>query len=143
MPHPQSPTVQAQGRLYTPSLKLAKLLTPLIASIDLQHVESDSLAQRSALTNSHIITLLDSKARRNVGGKVLVTLLVPIIFLDVVEVVTTKHALAQCLKKKYLGPIPDDDGAMHFGRDNDAREDTSTDGDLAGERTLLVYKTNQ
>jgi len=79
-----------QRRPDTPSLKLAKLLAPLIASINLQQIESHSLAQRSALSNSHIIPLLDSKAWRNVGSEVLVTFLVSIVFLDIVEVVTTK-----------------------------------------------------
>lgn len=100
MPYPQT----CKSTKVPPSLKLAKLLTPFIASIDLQHIESYSLAQRSALSNRHIISLLDSKARRNVGGKVLVTFLVPIIFLDVVEVVTTKYALALCPNTLYLGP---------------------------------------
>jgi hypothetical protein len=117
------------------------LLAPLITSIDLQQIESHSLAQRSALANGNIITLLDSKARRNVGGKVLVTFLVSIILFDVVEVVTTRHALTSCPQSQTRpsqGPLPDDDCAVHFGGDDDAREDTSTDGDLAGERTLLV-----
>jgi hypothetical protein len=78
-----------------------------------------------------------------VGGEVLVTFLVPIIFLDVVEVVTTKHALAPCPNTMLFGALPDDDCAVHFGGDNDAREDTSTDGDLAGKRALLVYKKSQ
>lgn len=33
----------------------------------------------------------------------------------------------------------DDEGSVHFGRDNGSGEDTATDGDLTGEGTLLVY----
>ncbi len=32
----------------------------------------------------------------------------------------------------------DDKGSMHFGGDDGAGKDTAADGDLAGERTLLV-----
>lgn len=32
----------------------------------------------------------------------------------------------------------DDEGSVHFGRDNGSGEDTPTDGDLTGEGTLLV-----
>lgn len=32
----------------------------------------------------------------------------------------------------------DDESAMHLGRDDGAGQDTATDGDLAGERALLV-----
>lgn len=32
----------------------------------------------------------------------------------------------------------DDEGSVHFGRDYGSCEDTPTDGDLAGEGTLLV-----
>ena len=33
----------------------------------------------------------------------------------------------------------DDDRAGHFGRHNLASQNTATDGDVAGERALLVY----
>ena len=32
-----------------------------------------------------------------------------------------------------------DDGAGHFGRHNLASQNTATDGDVAGERALLVF----
>ena len=35
----------------------------------------------------------------------------------------------------------DDEGSVHFGRDNGASEDTPTDGDFASEGTFLVYVT--
>lgn len=31
-----------------------------------------------------------------------------------------------------------DEGSVHFGRDNSAREDTPTDGDFTGEGTFLI-----
>lgn len=35
----------------------------------------------------------------------------------------------------------DDESSVHFCRDDSASEDTTADGDFAGKRTLLVYKT--
>lgn len=35
----------------------------------------------------------------------------------------------------------DDEGSVHFGRDHGSGEDTPTNGDLAREGTLLVYKS--
>ena len=55
------------------------------------------------------------------SSKVLVPLLVTVVLGDVVEVFTA-----------------DDDGTVHLVRDNTAGEDTATDGDETGERTLLV-----
>ena len=34
----------------------------------------------------------------------------------------------------------DDKGSVHFGRNDCASQDTSADGDLAGERAFLVYE---
>ena len=49
------------------------------------------------------------------------TLLVSVVFRDVVEIVTA-----------------DDDCAVHFCRNHTAREDAAADGDEAGEGALLV-----
>ena len=45
----------------------------------------------------------------------------PVVLLDVVQVIT-----------------PDDDGPVHLHLGDDSGQDTSTDGDLAGEGALLV-----
>ena len=80
-----------------------------------------SLAKRSALADSNLITLLHTESRGNVRGKILVTLLVPGVLGDEVEVFTAN-----------------DDSSVHLGRDDGAGQDTATDRDLARERALLV-----
>lgn len=83
-----------------------------------------SLAQRPALSDGNLVTLLNSERRRDVGRDVLVALLVTVVLGDVVEVVAA-----------------DDEGAVHFGGDDSTSQDTSTDGDKTSERTLLVCRT--
>lgn len=56
------------------------------------------------------------------GGEVLVALLVTRVLGDEVKVLSS-----------------DDEGSVHFRGDDGAGQDTSTDGDEAGERALLVY----
>jgi Cu2+-containing amine oxidase len=79
-------------------LELSKLLASFITPINLQHVESDSLAQRPTLSYSHQITLLDTETRRNMSSKILMSFLVPVIFLHKMEIVTTK--------KTPVSPVP-------------------------------------
>jgi hypothetical protein len=71
------------------TLEFSKLLAPFIAPINLQHVESHSLAQWSALSNGNIVSLLDTETRRNMSSEILMTFFVPIILLHVMEVITT------------------------------------------------------
>ena len=54
-------------------------------------------------------------------GDVSVSLLVTVVFGDVVEVIP-----------------PDDDSALHLVRDDNALEDLSPDGDVAGEGAFLI-----
>ena len=63
-----------------------------------QHVESHSLGERSALANNDLVTFLDTECGRDVGGEVLVALLVSGVLGDVVEVFAA-----------------DDDGSVHLG----------------------------
>lgn len=87
-------------------------------------VESDSLGERSALSNSDVVSDLDSEGGRAVGGKVSVSLLVPRVLGDEVEVVSS-----------------DDDGSGHLaGRDDLSSEDSASDGDVTSERALLVWR---
>lgn len=80
-----------------------------------------SLAQRSALANGNLVTLLNTEGRGDVGSQVLVSLLVTGVLGDEVEVLAA-----------------DDDGTVHLGGDNGAGQDTATDGDETGEGALLV-----
>jgi hypothetical protein len=68
-----------------------------------------------------LVTLLDTESGGDVGGDVLVALLVTVVLGDVMEVVTT-----------------DDKGAVHLGGDDGAGEDTATDGNETSEGALLV-----
>lgn len=96
-------------------------------------------------TDSNNVAELDTESRGDVGGKVLVPLLVTVcrhglehvngpitrdtviatrtVFGDIVEVVTS-----------------DDNRAGHFCRHNLASENTSTDGDVTSKGALLVCK---
>ena len=85
-------------------------------------VSTYSLAQRSALANGNLITLLNTESRGDVGSEVLVALLVTRVLGDVVEVFSS-----------------DDEGSVHLGRDDGAVQDTAADRDETGEGALLVY----
>lgn len=82
-----------------------------------------SLAQRTALADGNLVTLLNTESRGNVGGEVLVALLVTGVLGDEVKVLAA-----------------DDDGTVHLGGNDGTGEDTATDGDETGERALLVYR---
>lgn len=82
-----------------------------------------SLAQGTALANGNLITLLNTESGRNVGGEVLVALLVTGVLGDEVKVLAA-----------------DDESAVHLGGNDGAGEDTATDGDQTSERALLVYR---
>lgn len=103
-------------------LELSKLLLgSLNGNVDLENVESHSLGKRTALTNGDNVSLVHTESRRNVGSKVLVTLLVSVVLGNVVEVVSS-----------------DDNGSVHLGRHNGSGENTATDGHQTGEGALLV-----
>lgn len=87
-------------------------------------IKTYSLGERPALANGNLVTLLNTESRRDVGGKVLVSLLVTRVLGDVVKVLSS-----------------DDDGSVHLGGNDGAGQDTATDGDETGERALLVYIT--
>ena len=85
------------------------------------HVESDGLGERTALSNGDNITLLDFESRGAVCGNVLVTLLETTVLLDVVQVIPS-----------------DDDCALHLGGDDHSRQNASSNGDVACEGALFV-----
>ena len=76
-------------------------------------IETDSLGQWAALTDGNNIADLDLEGWGAVHGNVAVALLVPAVLANVVEVIPADH-----------------NGALHLGRDDNALQDTSADGDL-------------
>lgn len=76
-------------------------------SIKLRHRKREtktySLAERPALANGNLVTLLNTESRRDVGGEVLVSLLVTRVLGDVVKVLSS-----------------DDDGSVHLGGNDGA-----------------------
>ena len=87
----------------------------------LQGVEAHRLGERTALAHDDGVTLVAAEARGDVRRDVRVALLVPLVLANVVQVI---HA--------------DDDGALHLRRLDDAGQDATADGDVAGEGALLV-----
>lgn len=106
----------------------------------LQHVEANSLRQRTALTDSHQVTFLNiDEAWRAVHSHVLVTLFesnsqfvsdrthentydhIPSVLRDVLQIVSA-----------------DDHSSFHLGGDDNALQDTSTNGDVASKWAFLV-----
>eukprot|EP00215_Chloropicon_roscoffensis_P005284 CAMPEP_0197505382 /NCGR_PEP_ID=MMETSP1312-20131121/4149_1 /TAXON_ID=464262 /ORGANISM="Genus nov. species nov., Strain RCC2335" /LENGTH=203 /DNA_ID=CAMNT_0043052325 /DNA_START=105 /DNA_END=714 /DNA_ORIENTATION=+ len=88
---------------------------------DLEHVEPHSLRKWPALPDNDGVSLLATEARGQVHGDVLVPLLVTLVLLDEVEVVPTN-----------------DNGAVHLGRLDDPLQNPAPDGNVSGERALLV-----
>jgi len=84
-------------------------------------VESNSLGERTALSDGDNISFLDREGRGAVDGNVLVSLFETTVLGNVVKVVSA-----------------DDDGALHLGRNDQSLEDTSTDGNVSGEWAFLV-----
>jgi hypothetical protein len=66
-------------------------ITDNIIGLNLQHVESDSLGQRSALASNDDIAFLDLEAGRAVAWDIFMSFLETLIFLHVVEVVSTDN----------------------------------------------------
>ena len=91
-------------------------------ALDLKDVETDGLGQGAAFTDSDDITGLDTnEGGRAMSGKVLVSLLVTVVLLDVVQVFTTN-----------------DDGAFHLGGHDLTSKDTTTNGNVTSEGALLI-----
>lgn len=112
---------EAIDRLETTEL-LSSLLGRLVLG-NLEHVETNSLGERTALANGDGVADLDTESGRDVGGNVLVALLVSRVLGHKVQVLSA-----------------DDDGAGHLGRDDLAGQDTATDRDETSPRALLVCR---
>jgi hypothetical protein len=81
------------------------------------------LAERPALADGNLVTLDNTEGGGDVGGEVLVALLVTGVLGDEVKVLAA-----------------DDERPVHLGGDDGAVQDAATDGDLAGEGALLVCR---
>jgi len=80
-----------------------------------------SLAERSALADGDLVTLLNTESWRDVCGEVLVALLVTGVLWNEVKVLAA-----------------DDEGTVHLGGNDGTSQDTATDGDKTSEWALLV-----
>jgi len=103
--------LQKKGTCQERNLEFLERLDGLAgARKDAEDVETDSLAQWSALSDGNLITLLHTESRRHVGRKVLVSLLVTGVLGNEVEVFSA-----------------DDEGTVHLRGDDRAGQDTATD----------------
>lgn len=82
-----------------------------------------SLRQRTTLSDSNLITFLDTESRADVRGQVGVAFLITGVFGDEVEVLAA-----------------DDQSTVHFGGDNGASKDSAANADQTGERAFLVCR---
>jgi hypothetical protein len=80
------------------------------------------LAQRPALSNGNLITLLNTESWRNMRSKVFVSLLISSVLGNEVQVFSA-----------------DDECAMHLGGNDGTGQDTATDRDETSKWALLVY----
>jgi len=80
-----------------------------------------SLAERSALADGDLVTLLNTESWGDVCGEVLVALLVTGVLWNEVEVLAAN-----------------DEGTVHLGGNDGTGQDTATNGDKTGEWALLV-----
>lgn len=105
-----------------------KLSVPHFTSIQTDEIRgvSHSLAQRSALANGDLVTLLNTESWRNVRGEVLVSLLISGVLGDEVEVFSA-----------------DDQSSVHLGGNDGAGEDTASNRDHTGEGAFLVCRTER
>ena len=81
----------------------------------------DSLGEWSAFSNSNNISFLDSEAWRTMSNDVFMSLFISIVFLDVVEIISS-----------------DDDGVSHFVRDNHSSKNFSSNANITSEWAFLV-----
>merc|ERR1719436_1522208 len=111
-----------QGEMWTDMLELGEGLLGAGRLGHLQGVVLHSLAQGPALSDSEGVSDGSvSEARRDVDRHVLVSLLEPVVFLDIVKIIP-----------------PDDGGPVHLQLGHHTGEDTATDGHLSSEGALFV-----
>jgi len=89
--------------------------------VNLDNVESNGLGQRSALADGDDIAFTEEESRGAVCCDILVTLFVPLVLPNILQVATT-----------------DNNGALHLGRHNDTLQNASANRNIAGEWALFV-----
>jgi hypothetical protein len=109
--------LEITGRL----LKLFKLLRAICLFVDFDHIKTHRLAEWSALSNSDEITDINTESRRAVRIQVLVTTLISVVFRDVMQIISSE-----------------DDGAGHFGADDRAAQDPSSDAHITRKWAFMV-----
>jgi hypothetical protein len=88
---------------------------------DLKYIKMDSFSEWSTLTNNNNITFLHCKSWRAVNGNISMSFLIPIVFRDVMKVVTS-----------------DNDGSLHFGGDADSFDNFASDTHFGSKGTLFI-----
>lgn len=89
------------------------------------NIEPNSLTQRTALSDGYNITILYGEGWGAVSGNILVSLLKTTVLGNVVKVIS-----------------PYNNCALHLGGANQSSKDTSTNGNVSSEGTLLVNKVS-
>lgn len=80
-----------------------------------------SFCEGPALSNHNDVTFFDWESRRAVDWDISVSLLISVVFRNIVEIVPS-----------------DDNGLLHFGWDHNAFKDLASDWDIGGEGALLI-----
>lgn len=75
-----------------------------VIGLNLQDVESDSFGQRSALAGNNDITFLDFEARGDMARDIFMSFLETLIFLHVVEIISTDNKGVSHLGGNYHTP---------------------------------------
>ena len=88
---------------------------------DFKDVEVDGFGEGSAFSDEDDVTFFDCESRGNVSGDVSVSLLVSVVFRNVVKVITS-----------------DNNSALHLGGNDDSLQDFSSNRDFRSEGTFFV-----
>ena len=101
--------------------KLFAYITDDLMGGNFEDVEVDSFGKGSAFSDEDDISFFDGEGWGDVSRDIAMSLLVTVVFRDVVEIVSS-----------------DNNCSLHLGGDDDSLEDLASDGDLAGEGALLI-----
>ena len=88
---------------------------------NLQNIESNSLGNGSALSSNNNISFSYVESGRDVNGDISVTLFISVVFGCEMHIIST-----------------DNNSSVHFGRNHESLDDSSSNGNVAGERAFLI-----
>ena len=88
---------------------------------DFKDVEVDGFGEGSAFSDEDDISFFDGEGWGDVSRDIAMSLLVTVVFRDVVKVITS-----------------DNNSALHLGGNDDSLQDFSSDRDFRSERTFFV-----